>query len=64
MGTQNQLVQLLSMIWGDVQAGADILIDEHIVEYHQIRNRMVPRVVLKHGGLRAIKFHNYMWWMY
>jgi hypothetical protein len=54
VGAENQLVLVLSVVCLHGQPRVHVLVDEHVVEYHEIRQRAVPGVVLEDRRWRSI----------
>jgi hypothetical protein len=53
LGAKNQLVQILPMVRLNSQTGAHVLIDEDVVEHHEICECAVPCVVVEDRWRRA-----------
>jgi hypothetical protein len=50
---ENQLVQVLSVVWLHRQTGVHVLVNEHIIEHDNICQRAIPGIVLEDRRWRA-----------
>ena len=50
--TQNEVVEILTLIGKNTQPGVHILIDEDVIKNNEIRKSSIPSVVLKYSWWR------------
>ncbi len=60
LGANNQFMEVLTMITFDLHTGANVLRNEVIIKYDNIRESVLPRTILKNESLATISSNDYM----